>query len=74
MIGAVQATAAPANAYFDAIGGAGSPADLRLQGKALIERAREQESQAKRKRAPGGCQGEGWWFPQVVHGGPPCQT
>eukprot|EP00959_Pyramimonas_sp_CCMP1952_P171303 3579629-Pyramimonas_sp.AAC.1 len=50
VIGAVQATAAPANAYFDAIGGAGSPADLRLQGKALIERAREQERQAKRKQ------------------------
>lgn len=44
---AVKETAAPANAYFNAIGGAGSSADLRLQGKALIERAREQERQAK---------------------------
>ena len=47
---AIRAGSAPANAYFDAIGGAGSSADLRLQGKALIERAREQERQAKRKQ------------------------
>ena len=47
---AIRAGSAPARAYFDAIGGAGSSADLRLQGKALIERAREQERQAKRKQ------------------------
>ena len=47
VIGAVQKTAAPANAYFEAIGGAGSSVDLRLQGKAPLERAREQERQAK---------------------------
>ena len=44
---AIRAGSAPANAYFDAIGGAGSSVDLRLQGKAPLERAREQERQAK---------------------------
>ena len=46
----IREKSAPANAYFDNIGGAGSSADLRLQGKALLERAREQERQAKRKQ------------------------
>ena len=49
VIQALHDTAAPAKAYFDAIGGAGSSVDLRLQGKALIERAREQERQEKRR-------------------------
>ena len=49
VIQALHDTAAPAKAYFDAIGGAGSSGDLRLQGKALIERAREQERQEKRR-------------------------
>ena len=53
VIGAVHEASAPANAYFEAIGGAGSSADLRLQGKALTERAKEQERQAKRKQTEG---------------------
>ena len=32
-----QQAGAPANAYFEAVGGAGSATDLRLQGKALVE-------------------------------------
>ena len=53
VIGAVHEASAPANAYFEAIGGAGSSADLRLQGKALTERAKEQERQAKREQTEG---------------------
>jgi len=49
VIKAVEEASKPANTYFDAIGGAGSSTDLRLQGKALIERAKEKDRQAKRQ-------------------------
>ena len=50
VIGAVHGATASANAYFNAIGGAGSSTDLRLQGKALLERAKEQSRLEKRKQ------------------------
>ncbi len=49
VIKAVEEASKPANTYFDAVGGAGSSTDLRLQGKALIERAKEKDRQAKRQ-------------------------
>ena len=50
VIGAVHAATASADAYFNDIGGRGSPADLHLRGKALIERAKEMSRQEKRKQ------------------------
>ena len=52
VIHAVQEASKPASAYFDAIGGAGSSTDVRLQGKALIERAKDMD---RSRVAAGGC-------------------
>ena len=51
VIHAVQEASKPASAYFDAIGGAGSSTDLRLQGKALIERVKDMDRAEKRRHA-----------------------
>ena len=53
VIEAVRETSAPANANFSATDGAGSATDLRLQAKALTERARLLEREAARQEAQG---------------------
>ena len=49
IIEAVNEASQPARYYFHAIGGAGSSTDVRLQGKALIEQAKEIDRQKKRQ-------------------------
>ena len=51
VIQAAQQSFAPAIAYFEAIGGAGSSTDLILQGRTLVERGKQKERLAKRQEA-----------------------